>query len=204
RSMIINAKQEEFLRLFEPHRKQLSNFARALTRSRTDAQDLVGDTILQAYESFEKIRKKESFKSYLFSIAIRTHKRKLWRKRFFGDYNEEAAEEISSYDTSPEKLTDVRILYETMERLPDKQRQAIALFEISGFSLEEIKEVQGGTLSGVKARLRRGREKLSRLINDKESLLQRNKILKIENIQEEELVFAVSANESILSRNGNE
>jgi DNA-directed RNA polymerase specialized sigma24 family protein len=34
------------------------------------------------------------------------------------------------------------------------------LFEISGFPLEEIRQLQGGTLSGVKSRLKRGREQL--------------------------------------------
>ena len=38
--------------------------------------------------------------------------------------------------------------------------------------LEEIREIQGGTLSGVKSRLKRGREKLSELLNDKNLKMQ--------------------------------
>jgi len=40
------------------------------------------------------------------------------------------------------------------------QREAIVLFELDGYSLEEIATIQGVTLSAVKTRLARGREKL--------------------------------------------
>ena len=61
---------------------------------------------------------------------------------------------------------DIQVLYAALDKLPVKQKEAVVLFEISGFSLEEIKNIQGGTLSGAKSRVKRGREKLAILLND--------------------------------------
>jgi RNA polymerase sigma-70 factor, ECF subfamily len=160
-------KQEEFLGLLEPVQDRLSRFVRTMTWNKEDARDIISETILLAYENFEKIRKKESFMAYLFQIASRLNKRRSWRARMFGYYDEEQAEQIASYNPLPDVNLDVEELYSALKRLPEKQAEAITLFEISGFSLEEIKEIQGGTLSGVKSRLKRGREELTELMNPK-------------------------------------
>ena len=137
-----------------------------MTRNKEEARDLVGETILRAYENFDKIEDKNLFKSYVFSIASRLYRRGQWRKRIFGEYDESAAENLISNDFSAETNIDVQILYDAMQKLPEKQREAISLFEISGFSIEEIKEIQGGSISGVKSRLKRGRSKLKQLLSD--------------------------------------
>ncbi len=54
-----------------------------------------------------------------------------------------------------------------MASLPEKQREALALFEISGLSIEEVREIQGGSLSAVKMRLVRGREQLALLLRSR-------------------------------------
>ena len=43
-------------------------------------------------------------------------------------------------------------------------RETVVLFDVSDLSLEEIRRIQGGTLSGVKMRLKRGRERLARVL----------------------------------------
>jgi RNA polymerase sigma-70 factor (ECF subfamily) len=161
-----DSKQIEFLELLKPIHDDLAKFARALTRNRDDAKDLVNDTLLKAYESFEKIKQKDSFKAYLFSIASRIHKRKIWRAKLFGSYDETNTNNLISDNTSADTKIDIQILYKALDKLPTAQKEAIILFEISGFSLEEIRNIQGGTLSGVKSRLKRGREKLSEILND--------------------------------------
>ncbi len=65
--------------------------------------------------------------------------------------------------TAEHKL-EIKELYEAMQELPEKQRETIVLFEISGLSLNEIMEIQGDSLSAVKSRLVRGREKLSQIL----------------------------------------
>lgn len=160
-------KQIEFLELLEPVHVQLGRFARALTKNREDAKDLASDAIMIAYENFDKIRKKDSFKSYIFSVAARQHKKKFRRKKYRAEFDEQAAENIPWQGTSPETNADIGRLYAAIGKLPEKEKVAVTLFELSGFSLREIREMQGGTLSGVKTRLRRAREKLASLLIEK-------------------------------------
>ena len=157
-------KQNEFINLLELSRVHLSRFVRAMTLSREEAQDIVSETILLAFQSFDKIKNKDSFKSYLFTIASRLVKRKVWRNRIFGIWNDETVENMPSKETSPDLNYDVEQLYAALKKLPPKQEEALVLFEISGFSIAEIQEIQGGTISGIKTRLKRGREKLAHLL----------------------------------------
>jgi RNA polymerase sigma-70 factor (ECF subfamily) len=138
-------RQQEFLELLEPVYQRLWRFSLATTRDHVNAQDLLSETLLEAYERFDSIER---------------HKTR--RARWFGNYDEAAAARMQSVTPSPELAAEIAVLLSALAKLGAKQRETITLFEISGFSLEEIREIQGGTLSGVKSRLRRAREALSR------------------------------------------
>jgi RNA polymerase sigma-70 factor (ECF subfamily) len=140
---------------------------RAMTRNSENAADLVSDTILLAYQNFEKLKDKSVFKSFVFTIASRRFKRNMRMQKIFGKYDTEYAEQIPAKVTSPDMEIDIKILYKALEKLPLKIKEAVIMFEISGLSLEEIRVIQGGTLSGVKSRLKRGREKLTQMLTEK-------------------------------------
>lgn len=160
-------KQKEFLEILNPIRQKLSNYARALTRNTEDARDLASETIMCAYENFENLKDINAFAPYVFKIASRIFKRNIWRRRFWGYFDSTQAENIIDNNSNPDTLIDIKILYEYLAKLPEKQKEALVLFEITGLSLEEITEVQGGTISGVKSRLKRGRETLKALLNSR-------------------------------------
>jgi RNA polymerase sigma-70 factor, ECF subfamily len=162
-----NAK-EKFLALYTPVERQLSNYCRALAGNDYAAADLLHDTILVALENIETLRKPESFLFFMCAIAKRTYLKQFRRKKFEADietippvaYNESNAGETNA---------DVQLLYRTISQLPFEQREALVMFEIMGFSLKEIQEFQGGSLSGVKSRVTRAREKLAEMLTDRET-----------------------------------
>lgn len=163
-------RQDRFMRLYQPVQRRLEAFCFAMTRDDDEALDLVGETILRAYEHFAEIRDSEAFLSYLFTIASRVHKRKRWRGRLFGNFDPEYVDQMPYGGTAPDVSADVDRLYAALARLPDAQREAIVLFEISGMSVAEIKEIQGGSLSAVKMRLARARKALANLLGVEELL----------------------------------
>lgn len=167
-------KQERFLRLLMPVYEQLARFARAMVNNREDAKDLISETVLAAFERFDGLRDDKAFISYLFTIARRTAKRHRTRGKLFGEYDQQKAEQLHDTRSQPGASVDVQLLYNALAKLPEKQREAVILFEISGFSLEEIKEMQGGSLSGVKSRIARGKEKLARLLGANEPVKKEN------------------------------
>lgn len=157
-------RKERFMALLGPVRHRLAHFARAMTRNHDDAQDLIADTVLAAFERFEQVKDQKAFLAYLFTIAARIHKRRSWRARIFDLYDPDTAAAVHDRGTPPDVSADIRALYDALTQLPPRQREAVALFEISGLSLEEIRNIQGGTLSAVKMRLVRGRKQLAVLL----------------------------------------
>ncbi|MDP4220102.1 MAG: RNA polymerase sigma factor [Bacteroidota bacterium] len=157
-------KQEEFLLLLEPVHTRLWRFVLSVTRDHCEAEDLLSETVLASYERFESLKDKQAFTSFLFTIATRIHYHQKRRKNWFGAYNAEYADSLESSEIAPDSAADIRIVRDALSELSPRQRETVVLFEISGFSLEEIREIQGGTLSGVKSRLVRGRKELSKLL----------------------------------------
>ncbi|WP_210489658.1 RNA polymerase sigma factor [Rufibacter aurantiacus] len=164
------SKQQAFLALYEPVHAPFARFCQARVFHSADAKDLISETVLQAYEHFDSLRHKEAFLHFLFGIASRLLRNKSRRRKFWGIFNSEEAEEKQTVSDNAELDTDVRLLYEALAKLPEEQREAIILFEISGFALKEVQEIQGCSLSAVKSRVVRGKKRLARLLNDQETL----------------------------------
>lgn len=159
----MQSKDSMFWDLVEENRISLCRFAFALTRSDDDAKDLVSDTVLAAHASFPKLRSIDGFRKSLYTIARRIHRRKVWRRRIFSPL--ETANHVRD-ESGLESSHDISVLLQAIHRLPHKQRDAVLLFEISGLSLEEIRRIQGGSLSGVKSRVTRGRDTIQKLMSD--------------------------------------
>jgi RNA polymerase sigma-70 factor (ECF subfamily) len=174
-SFLLDEEQRRFLELLEPIRPGLARYCRAITTDRETARDLASETILIAYEHFATMSGDEkSFSSYLFTTATRLHKRWRWRAKRKAAYDAIRAAEIIDPNPAPDSGADIELLYAALKRLPIMQREAVVMFEISGLTLEEIRQIQGGSLSGVKSRIARGREKLAKLLGA--NLLPRNVI----------------------------
>ena len=159
-----NEEKEYFLSLLLPQREKLARFARSVTNDPEEARDLVGDTILAALEGFARVRSDKAFLSYLFTIAVRINRRKRWRRRLFDRFDDSGGESLADGTMATDSGADVELLRHALARLPEKQREAVVLFEITGLSLEEIREIQGGSISGVKSRVSRARQELARLL----------------------------------------
>jgi RNA polymerase sigma-70 factor (ECF subfamily) len=160
----------EFLKYYEPVHNQLFKYCRAISGNTEDAEDLIQDTILNVLEGFEKIKDLSVFKSYVFSVASNLHKMKQRRNKFKASFNDEEINQIIDFGQNQEHLTDFKIIYEKMLSLPLKTSETLVLYHISDLSVEEIQKIQGGSLSSVRSRLQRGREKVLSLLNTKEQM----------------------------------
>jgi RNA polymerase sigma-70 factor, ECF subfamily len=160
------ADRERFLDFFLPVEPLLVRYVRAMAGNNEDAKDIVAETVLAALERFEEISKEESFKFFLFTIAKRTYWKTVVKKKLFIPL--ETKHEEISYDgrAIAETSYDVALLMDAIHKLPFKTREAISLFEFGGLSLTEIQALQGGSISGVKTRIARGRMRLKTSLTD--------------------------------------
>lgn len=163
-----NRKTTAFLKQYEPIHDAFVRYCRAISGNTEDAEDLVQDTLLNVLERFEEIKNPDAFKAYVFSVAGNLHKMKLRRKKFRADFNEAEVKQIIDFGQNQEYYAEFKLVYDKILSLPAKTSEALILFHISDLSLEDIQKIQGGSLSGVKSRLQRGREKVLSLLNTKE------------------------------------
>ncbi len=157
-------RKERFLALLEPVYPRLSRYALAMTRNREEAKDLVSEAVLVALERFDTIRDEAGFAGFLFRIISRTHKRWHYRERMRSPFSEQNALTITDSGAQPDRSAEAAIVIAALDRLPAKTKETILLFDVADLSLEEIREIQGGSLSGVKSRLRRGHESVRRML----------------------------------------
>ena len=158
-------KQEEFLALYEPVHERFERFCRARVYGNLDYRDLMNDTLVLAYSKMDRLNSPDVFVYFLFGIAVRVLSNNHKKKREERMHEDKTLLGIVSNESSPETQTDIHLLYVTLQKLPDVQRECIILFEIAGFSIKEIAQIQHAGESAIKQRLKRGREKLMELLN---------------------------------------
>lgn len=154
------------MQLYEPVHARLCRFVQTLVWNADDAKDVISETALIAFERFEQVQQPEKFLYYLFGVAANVVRKKYRRQKFWGVFSPTQAEQIAEPPLADENLLR-KELYDALQRLNSKQREAIVLFEITGFSIKEIAAMQGLSESGVKSNLKRGKEKLAVLLTDK-------------------------------------
>jgi RNA polymerase sigma-70 factor (ECF subfamily) len=162
-------KQREFLALLMPVLPKLSRFCQAMCRDKhgidgNRTKDLVSETILKAYEHFDKIREPNAFLSYLFTIAARTNRHERIRSKKWQPISDIEIETFADERNAPDANADVAHLYAALAKLNKMEREAIVMSEITGLKLEEVASIQSSSLSAVKSRVSRGRKKLAKLL----------------------------------------
>lgn len=161
----------KFLELYQPCHDRLGRFVATQVWNSEEARDVVSETLLVALENFHKLRSTDAFLHFLFGIAIRLirkRQRRGWRQLLFGDNDWELLHQKQLTESTDDEADLQRLL----KVLGDKSREAIVLFEVSGFSIKEICEIQESSESAVKSRLARARKTLEKMVaNEKKTLV---------------------------------
>ena len=162
--MLSKKKKDEFFDLLLPLMKPLERFALVIAGNNENAKDIVSETVLQAYRGFEKLKNKQAFLSYLFTIASRKQA-DYYRKNSRMEYLPDGyAEILPDKSETPEQATDAQLLREALKELDGESREALILFEFSGFKQKEIAEIQSTTVANIKVRIHRAKNKLARIL----------------------------------------
>jgi RNA polymerase sigma-70 factor, ECF subfamily len=156
------------------HLDALFSFALKLTRAREDAEDLVSDTMLRAFDRWEQYQLGTNIRAWLFTILYHTF---VSRKRRIDAREVQLPEDPDAWaafevvgEADPEgKFYDSFIDEEVtraIDALPEDYRTAVVLSDVQGLRYAEIAEVLGIPEGTVKSRLFRGRRILQRKLVD--------------------------------------
>ena len=155
-----------------PHLDAAYRFARWLSRSSPDAEDIVQEAVLRAYRGFDALRGSD-VKAWLLTIVRNCHASAHRQERRRAavplpeDTEAEAAEALAANTPDPETLTMWRDEERTFERLlaglSQEHREVLGLRELEEMSYREIAEVTGLPIGTVMSRLARARSALKQL-----------------------------------------
>ena len=170
--------------LVRKYERQVFRIAQHITQNREDAEDVVQDAFLKAYEKLEQFQGNSKFYTWLVRIAVNESLMRL-RKRRTGrmvsiDEDVETEEgsvprDLADWAPNPEQNYTqaelAEILRKTIQGLPQGFRVVFALRDVEGLSTEETAETLGLSIPAVKSRLLRARlqlrERLSRYFKQK-------------------------------------
>lgn len=157
-----------------PHMQALFTFACRLCRDNEDAADLMQDTYLKAFRSWDSFQSGSNCKAWMFRIL---------KNSFINNYRrKQASPEMVDYDTVEDFIESVRDsalestdlersifdntfddeVTHAIETLPEEFRTAVLLCDVEGFSYADISLIMDSPVGTVRSRIHRGRGMLAR------------------------------------------
>jgi RNA polymerase sigma-70 factor (ECF subfamily) len=142
----------------------LRAFARSLCGNRTQADDLVQETILRALSNSDKYQPGTNLDAWLVTI-LRNHFYSLGRKRRreVEDVDGAIAGRVAEAPRQEGQIA-MNEFVGALAKLPDEQREALILVGASGFSYEEAAEICRVRVGTIKSRVSRARSRLERIL----------------------------------------
>ena len=153
-------------RLITQHQTSLLRLCYVQLQDQALAEDAVQETFLKAYKGFDSFRGDSSEKTWLTRIAVNTC-RDFQRGGWFKHTDRRVTPDMLPVGTVQPDTEDLDLSLAVM-KLPRKMREAIILYYYQDMSTEEIAETLGIAQSSVSNRLRRGREKLRKLLEGRD------------------------------------
>lgn len=129
--------------LFEKYSKVLYHFSYSILKSGTDAEELVQDVFLKIWEKRNKIDPMQSFRAYLFTVAL-NHIRRLFLNKVKEDsfklhLYDVLLEQVSEPEKERKNFADyLRILDQEIQKLPEKQKEIFLLHKKEGLTVKEV------------------------------------------------------------------
>ena len=143
---------DEFERLLVAQRLSLERLVRYRLPVQSDADDVLQEIYLSAYQKFPQLKNKDAFKPWILSIA---------RNKCNDYFRKKAAQMEISLDTLSQDvlsmgrrgITAVQIVRDTLELLGDKDKQILYLYFWKEMPQQEIAKQLNIPLGTVKSRL---------------------------------------------------
>jgi RNA polymerase sigma-70 factor (ECF subfamily) len=153
-----------------PHLDAAYNLARWLTRRDQDAEDVVQEAYLRAFQFFDSFRGGDG-RTWLLAIVRNSCYTWLQKNR--------TLEQTVSFDEEKHGLTlaergpearllqteDAEMLHDALRELPTEFREVVVLRELEELSYKEIANIAGIPVGTVMSRLARGRERLQEILS---------------------------------------
>lgn len=137
--------RDAFGLLVERHAPAARRLARTVLREQADADDAAQEGFLAAWRAVDRYDPARPFRPWLMQIVLNAARDQARRQRT--RQAEPLEPELVADGTSPERETDRALLRnrlrQALERLPERQRIAVTMFDAEGYAHAEIARVLG-------------------------------------------------------------
>ena len=155
---------------------RLRRYARAMVKDRATADDLVQDTLVQAWARMSQWREGSDLRAWLFSIMHNLRIDQLRKPGLDMSELEDEYSESTMRETQSDRL-EVKDLENALQRLPEDQREILLLVALEDLSYQEVAQALGIPMGTVMSRLSRGRERLRLILQDGHQLPTRLRVV---------------------------
>jgi RNA polymerase sigma-70 factor (ECF subfamily) len=166
----LEGRTEAFEELVHRYEGRLYNTVFRLLDNAEDAQDVVQDAFLRAFQSLSRFKGESEFFTWLYRIAVNraVSLRRKGRARVRRDANT-ALEPVDPSDESRpshavEKTEEAYVVQQALNRLTAQQRTVLVLKDVEEQKYEAIAEILDIPVGTVRSRLHRARMELRRLL----------------------------------------
>lgn len=158
-----------FEAIYDAYYDVVARWIRALGGSTAERDDLIQEVFLVVYRRLPDFDGR-NLMGWLYRITahqVRDHQRLVWIRHIF-PRRVEVSPDIPSVRPTPLMTLETRERQQRLEwllsRLGERLRAAFVLFEIEGYTAEEIGDMQAVSVHTVRARIHRARKKMSALV----------------------------------------
>jgi RNA polymerase sigma-70 factor, ECF subfamily len=160
-----------FAELVKRHQTALLRLCLRMLKDQDLAEDVVQEAFIKAYKKIHLFEGRSSFKSWLYQIAMNTARNKFRENRLEVVSLEKIKVSVSPEAESNLVQTDVEsILRGEVEKLPDRQREALVLRIYEDLSFKEIARIMDCPYDTAKANYRHGLMKIKESIEQNQNL----------------------------------
>lgn len=165
--------------LVERYQRYVYRLAYSLTGNAADADDLAQDAMINVLKGIANFKGRSSLTSWIYVVVLNTFRDARRRASRRPSTSLEAQPGGAEQQPTPlwnegdtllrKELADV--LQKVLAQVPEDFRQVVALYDVLGYSYEEIASMLGLPMGTVKSRLHRGRAFMRERLGSKSELL---------------------------------
>ena len=162
--------KEAFTEIILSIRNELYKVAKTRIINENDIDDIIQETMIEAYKSIKKLRDLKKLKMWVIKILINKCN-KFYKRKSKKDISLEETNinNIIARNNNEDIENDMNF-YSLIRNLKYDERIVILLYYMEGYSVEEISEMIKMNKNTVKTNLYRARQKIKNEIEEKEAL----------------------------------
>ncbi len=158
-----------FKLLFEQHVDGVHRHLTLLIGPGPDVDDLLQLVFLNVFQSITRFRGQSSFATWLFRITANVAHQEIRLKRRLKRLNSAVCDaskvQASATESTPERnLSTQQQIYGVLDQLAWKKRETFILYTYEGYSLDEIAQLLGSSVSTIGSRLQSARREIVKVL----------------------------------------